>query len=109
MTGQTVLDRLREAFPSEYIGLNNSNTDHRFRFGQGAMIFVRRSDLNIARIEVNWSRFLSAFPNQGSAVREVINDPALGFRPHVTRTKVECLFGPDSMDRLIEALSSNPR
>ena len=109
MTEQTVLDRLREAFPSEYIGLNDSNTDHRFRFGgQGAMIFVRTSNLNIARIEVKWSRFLSAFPNQGSAVREVINDPALGVRPHVTRTKVECLFGPDSMDRLIEALSVNP-
>ena len=108
MTEQTVLDRLKEAFPSEYIGLNNSATDHRFRFGQGAMIFVRSSDLNIARIEVNWSRLLSAFPNQGSAVREVINDPASGVRPHVTRTKVECLFGPDSMDMLIEALSSNP-
>ncbi len=105
MTGQTVLDRLREAFPSEYIGLNDSNTDHRFRFGPGAMIFVRTSDLNIARIEVNWSHFLSAFPNRDSAVRGVINDPALGVRPHVTRTKVECLFGPDSMDRLIEALN----
>ena len=108
MTEETVLDRLKEAFPSEYIGLNNSNTDHRFRFGQGALIFVRRSDLNLARIEVNWTRFLSAFPNQGSAVREVINDPTLGVRPYVTQTKVECLFGPNSVDRLIEALSANP-
>ena len=107
MTEQTVLDRLREAFPSEYIGLNDSNTDHRFRFGRGrgATIFVRTSNPNIARIEVKWSHFLSAFPKQGSEVRGVINDPALGVRPHVTQTKVECLFGPDSMDRLIEALT----
>ena len=100
----TVLDRLREAFPTEDIGPNNSNTDYRFRFGQGAMIFVRTRDPNIARIEVNWSHFLSAFPNEGRSLREVVNDPALGVRPHVTRTKVECLFGPDSIDRLIEAL-----
>ena len=86
VTEETVLGRLREEFPSEYIGLNNSSTDHRFRFGQGAMIFVRTSDLNIARMEVNWSRFLSALPNQGRAVREVINYPTLGVQPHVTQT-----------------------
>lgn len=107
MTEQTVLDRLREAFPSEYIG--DTTTDHRFEFGPRAMIFVRKSNLNIARIEVNWwSNFLSASPNQGRAIREVINDPALGVRPHVTQTKVECLFGPHSIDRLIEALTSSP-
>ena len=106
MIGQTVLDRLMEAFPSEYIG--PSTTDHRFQFGPRAMIFVRKTNLNIARIEVNWSNFLSAFPNQGSAIREVINNPALGVRPHVTQSKVECLFGPHSIDSLIEALSLSP-
>ena len=107
MTEQTVLDRLMEAFPSEYIG--QSTTDHRFKFrsGQRALIFVRKSDLNTARIEVNWTNFLSDFPYQGSAIREVINDPALGVRPHVTRTKVECLFGPHNIDRLIDALQES--
>ena len=106
MIGQTALERLREAFPSEYIG--TSTTDHRFQFGPGAMIYVRRSNHNIARIEVNWSNFMSAFPNRGRAIRKVINDPDLGVRPYVTQTKVECLFGPHSIDRLIEALSSSP-
>jgi hypothetical protein len=93
-----------EAFPSEYIGLTTS--DHRFQFGPRAMIFVRKSNLDIARIEVNWwSDFMSAFPNRGIAIREVINNPALGVRPHVTETKVECLFGPHNIESLIEALS----
>ena len=106
MIGQTVLERLREAFPSEYIGHNTK--DHRFRFGRGTTIYVRICDPQTARIEVNWSNFLSAFPNQGVAIREIINDPDLGVRPHVTQTKVECLFGPHSIDMLIEALSSIP-
>ena len=107
MTGQTVLDRLREAFPSEYIGC--TTTDHRFQFGPKAMIFVRKNDHNIARIEVNWwSDFLLAFPDRGSAIRKVINTPALSVRPHVTQTKVECLFGSHSIDSLIEALSPSP-
>ncbi len=102
-----MLGRLMEAFPSEYIG--TSTTDHRFEFGPRAMIFVRIRDPNIARIEVNWwSNFLSASPNRGRAVRKVINDPALGVRPYVTQTKVECLFGPHNIDRLIEALSPGP-
>ena len=104
MTEQTVLDKLLEAFPAEYIG--QSTTDHRFKFRPNgrALIFVRKSDLNIARIEVNWSNFLSDFPYQGKKIREFVNDPALGVRPHVTQTKVECLFGPHNIDRLIESL-----
>ena len=107
MTEQTVLDRLMEAFPSEYVG--QTTTDHKFQFDQrGAVIYVRKSDLYTARIEVNWSNFLSAFPYQGNTIRKVVNDPALGVRPWVTQTKVECLFGPRSIDRLIEALSPSP-
>ena len=107
MTEQTVLDRLMEAFPSEYV--EQTTSDHKFRFGQkGAVIYVRNRDLNTARIEVNWSSFLSAFPCQGKKIRKVVNDPALGVRPYVTQTKVECLFGPRSIDRLIEALSPSP-
>ena len=102
MKEQTVLDRLMEAFPSEYIG--ESTTDHRFKFSPRAMIWVRKSDLNLARIEVaNMSNFLSNFPNKGE-IRNVINNPAFGVRHHVTQTKVECLFGPHNVDRLIEAL-----
>ena len=63
MKEQTVLDRLMEAFPSEYIG--ESTTDHRFRFAPRAMIWVRKSNLNLARIEVaNMSNFLSNFPTK---------------------------------------------
>ena len=103
MKEQTVLDRLKEAFPSKNI--SSTTTDHRFKFGPKAMIWVRKRDPNLARIEVaNMSDFLSNFPNQGSAIRKVINNPAFGVRPHVTETKVECLFGPHNVDRLIEAL-----
>ena len=102
MTEQTVLDRLMEAFQTQYIGA--STTDHRFSFGPRATIWVRKSNLNLARIEVaNMSNFLSNFPNNGE-LRKVINTPAFGVRPHVTQTKVECLFGPHNIDRLIEAL-----
>ena len=107
MIEQTVLDRLRETFPSEY--MEPTTTDHRFEFGPRAVIYVRKTNHNIARIEVNWwSNFLSASPDQGKAIRKVINDPDLGVRPYVTRTKVECLFGPHNIERLIEALSSSP-
>ena len=108
MTERTVLERLTEAFPSEHIGCTTS--DHTFRFGPGATIYVRRfgPQVDTARIEVNWSNFLSAFTDRGSAIREVINDRALGVRPHVTQTKVECLFESHNIDSLIEALSSSP-
>ena len=107
MTEQTVFDRLMEAFSSKYV--KKTTTDHKFQFGQKeAVIYVRKSDLNTARIEINWSKVLSAFPCQGNTIREVVNDPALGVRPWVTQTKVECLFGPRSIDRLIEALSQSP-
>ena len=102
MKEQPVLDKLKEAFPSQDIG--ESKTDHRFKFGPKAMVWVRKSNLNLARIEVaNMSNFLSNFPNKGE-LRKVINNPAYGVRPYVTQTKVECLFGPHNVDRLIEAL-----
>ena len=74
MKEQTVLDRLMEAFPSEYIG--ESTTDHRFRFAPRAMIWVRKSNLNLARIEItHMSNYLSNFPNKDE-LRKVINNPA---------------------------------
>ena len=102
MTDQTVLDRLKEAFPSEYIG--ESSTDHRFRFAPRAMIWVRKSNLNIARIEItHMSNYLSNFPNKDE-LRRAIDNPAFGVQRHPTQTKVECLFGTHNVDRLIEAL-----
>ena len=102
MTEQTVLDRLKEAFPSEYIC--ESTTDHRFRFAPRAMIWVRKSNLNIARIEItHMSNYLSDFPNNDE-LRRVIDNPAFGVQRHTTQTKVECLFGTHNVDRLIEAL-----
>ena len=102
MKEQTVLDRLMEAFPSEYIG--ESTTDHRFRFAPRAMIWVRKSNLNLARIEItHMSNYLSNFPNKDE-LRKVIDNPAFGVQRHKTQTKDERLFGPHNVDRLIEAL-----
>ena len=110
MAEQTVLDRLKEAFPSEYIG--ESPTDHRFRFAPRAMIWVRKSDLNIARIWIaqkkrddpEWRCYLQMYPNSDE-LRRVIDNPAVDVRRHTTQTKVECLFGPHNVGRLIEALN----
>ena len=103
MTEQTVLDRLMEAFPSEYSG--ETSTDHVFRFAPTkAMIWVRKSNLNIARIEItHMSNYLSNFPNKDE-LRKVIDNPAFGVQRHKTQTKDERLFGPHNVDRLIEAL-----
>ena len=109
MAGQTVLDRLREAFPSEYIG--ESTTDYRFRFGPRAMVWVRKSDLNVARIWVaqkdratgEWKCHLQRYPNSDE-LRRVIDNPDFGVRRWKVQTKVEYLFGPNNVDRLIKAL-----
>ena len=60
--GQLVLNRLREAFPDQYIALDEpvpewaamwfrlSESDHRFNWGYGATIYVRDDCPDIARI-----------------------------------------------------------
>ncbi len=109
MTGQTVLDRLREAFPSEYIG--QTTTDYRFRFGPRAMIWIRKRDLNVARIWIAQKDrdtgerkcYLQRYPNSDE-LRRVIDNPDFGVRRWETQTKVECLFGPNNVDKLIKAL-----
>ena len=110
MAEQTVLNRLREAFPTEYIG--ESTTDHRFRFGPRAMIWVRKSDLNTARICIawkdrttgEWKCYLQRYPNSDE-LRRVIDNPDFGVRRWKVQTKVEYLFGPNNVDKLIKALT----
>lgn len=100
MTEQTVLDRLIEAFPAQYVG--ESTTDYRFRFRRGAMIWVRKSNLNLARILYT---SLSNFPN-GDAVRNYVDNERSGVPIRQTQTKTECLFEPRHINRLIELLNS---
>ena len=102
MTEQTALDRLIEAFSEEYAGMNASQTDYRFRFGNGATIYVRPSDLNTARILYT---ALSNFRN-GDAVRNYVDSDRSDIRIHRTQTKTECLFELRHINRLIEILSS---
>lgn len=111
MTEQTVLGQLLESFQLEYCG--TLVKDHKFHFGLGANIYVRRSDHNVARTPIFWQnprtlvwdRLLERFPNSDE-LRQVIIDPAVGVRLRIVDTKVECLFGPHNIDRLIEVLQS---
>ena len=101
VTGQTVLDRLRGAFPSQYIGENT--TDHRFKFGRGATIYVRKSNLNLARVLYT---SLMNFPN-GTTLRDRIDSHELDVRIYRTQTKTECLFESRHINYLIAILSAS--
>ena len=97
--GQTMLNSLIEAFSKQYIG--ESTTDYRFQFGRGAMIWVRKSNLNVARILYT---SLGHFPNGGSLMGYVDSKDS-GVRMHGTQTKVECLFERRHLRMLVKLLS----
>ena len=106
MTEQTVLDRLRVAFPLRH---RCTTSDHVFDLGPRAKIYVRKKgrDTHRARIlaadrrdeSYEWTWHLDRFPNSDE-LRRVVED----IHPRAVKTKIEYLFGPHNVDRLIEAL-----
>ena len=105
-----MLDRLREAFPSRY---RCTSSDHVFDFGSRAKVYVRKRghQTNTARIWAasrahetdDWTWHLSRYPN-GDELRRIIGDRNVGALRHMFKTKVEYLFGPHNVGRLIETL-----
>ena len=103
-TEQTVLDRLMQAFPQHYIGLNESGTDHRFNFfgRRGATIYVRTSTLNIARIR-HGAIANSHLPNSDRLLPYVEDERNSVYR-HTTRGRDEYHFELRHVDALIRIL-----
>ena len=98
---QTLLDGLTDAFPNQYIGKNSN--DHRFLFAPGARIYVRKSNLNVARVLYT---ALGNFPN-GGLLRNYVDSKGSEVRIHRTQTKVECLFDRRHLRMLIKLLGSS--
>ncbi len=101
-TGQTVLDRLRQAFPQHYIGLRASGKDHEFNFGFGATIYIRTGTLNIARIRrgaMENNRFLNS-----DRLLAYVEDNRNGVYRHTTRGRDEYHFELRHVDALIRIL-----
>lgn len=104
----TVLDRLLEAFPQRYIGLNASGTDHRFQFDRrGSTIYVRPGSPNIARIRRN-ALVQGYFPNSGQLLAYAQNRDN-GVVHHVTRGRDEYQFGQRHVGALIRLLGGTGR
>ena len=101
-TGQTVLDRLKQAFPQCYIGLRASGKDHEFNFGYGATIYIRTGTLNIARIR-HGAIVNSRFPNSDRLLAYV-EDKRNGIYRHTTRGRDEYHFELRHVGALIRIL-----
>ena len=113
----TVLVRLREAFPDQYIAVDEpvppqavglrgpSSIDHRFHWNRrGATIYVRRGSPDITRIRRN-ALVQDYFPNSGQLLAYAQNEDNSVVH-HVTRGRDEFQFGPQHVEDLIRILST---
>ena len=95
MTDNTVLEKMRGAFPNT---LKVTTTDNTFRFGTGANIWVRHSNDNLARILVDK---VSNLPNGGELEHYLRSRDV---KIHRTKTKAEYLVDPEHIGAVIRIL-----
>ena len=95
-----VLDRLKDAFGAQY---SEKQVDHTFKLAPGATIYVRKSNLNLARI---MNTAVLNFPN-GHEIEKLFR--ATSIPRDKSDAHLDFLVGPEQIDAVIAVLKVERR